>query len=153
MDAWPVHPQTGRLPPNVNPLGSRACYDEGERCAETLFLDYFRQNKVRIKLARIFNMYGPRMHPDDGPVVLNFIIQALRGEDITVNGEGQQTRAFCYVNDLIDGLIRLMDSGANIAGPINIGNSHEVAVRELAEKTIRLSRATSRIVYRPAAAG
>ena len=143
-----VHPQTEEYRGNVNPLGPRACYDEGKRCAETLFFDYFRQHRTRIKVARIFNTYGPRMHPNDGRVVSNFIVQALRGEDITLYGDGSQTRAFCYVDDLIDGLIRLIDTGDAITGPINLGNPHEVPVKELAERIIRLTGSRSRIVYR-----
>jgi len=144
-----VHPQTEDYRGNVNPLGPRACYDEGKRCAETLFFDYHRQHKLRIKVARIFNTYGPRMHPNDGRVVSNFIVQALKGEDITLYGDGGQTRAFCYVDDLVDGLIRLMGTGADFTGPINIGNPHEIPVRELAERVIALTNAGSRIVHRP----
>ena len=134
-----VHPQTEDYRGNVNPLGPRACYDEGKRCAETLFFDYFRQHRTRIKVARIFNTYGPRMHPNDGRVVSNFIVQALRGEDITLYGNGSQTRAFCYVDDLIDGLVRLMATGDDITGPINLGNPHEIPVSELADRVIRLT--------------
>src|SRR6185312_14500023 len=144
-----VHPQTEEYRGNVNPLGPRACYDEGKRCAETLFFDYHRQHRVRIKVARIFNTYGPRMHPNDGRVVSNFIVQGLRGADITLYGDGSQTRAFCYVNDLIDGLMRLMATGADVPGPINIGNPHEIPVRELAERIIKLTGGTSRIVHKP----
>jgi UDP-glucuronate decarboxylase len=144
-----VHPQTEDYRGNVNPLGPRACYDEGKRCAETLFFDYFRQHKVRIKVARIFNTYGPRMHPNDGRVVSNFIVQALRGADITLYGDGSQTRAFCYVDDLVEGLIRLMATGDDVTGPINIGNPHEIPVSELAERVIRLTGAGSRITYGP----
>lgn len=144
-----IHPQNEEYRGNVNPLGPRACYDEGKRCAETLFFDYYRQHKVRIKVARIFNTYGPRMHPDDGRVVSNFIIQALQGEDITVYGDGSQTRAFCFVDDLVDGLIRLMNSETSTTGPLNIGNPDEITVRELAETIIRLTGAGSRIVLRP----
>ena len=144
-----VHPQTEDYRGNVNTLGPRACYDEGKRCAETLFFDYWRQHKVQIKVVRIFNTYGPRMHPNDGRVVSNFIVQALRGEDITLYGDGMQTRAFCYVDDLIDGLMRLMATGPEITGPINIGNPHEIPVRELAERVIRLTGAPSKIVFRP----
>jgi len=144
-----VHPQTEDYRGNVNPLGPRACYDEGKRCAETLFFDYHRQHKVRIKVARIFNTYGPRMHPNDGRVVSNFIVQALRGHDITLYGEGGQTRAFCYVDDLVDGLVRLMATGADCTGPINIGNPHEIPVRELAERVIALTNSRSKIVQRP----
>ncbi len=144
-----VHPQTEAYRGNVNPLGPRACYDEGKRCAETLFFDYHRQHRVRIKVVRIFNTYGARMHPNDGRVVSNFIIQALRNEDITLYGDGNQTRAFCFVDDLIEGFIRLMATGPGITGPINIGNPHEIPVRELAERIIRLTGASSRIVHRP----
>ena len=143
-----VHPQTEDYRGNVNPLGPRACYDEGKRCAETLFFDYLRQHRTRIKVARIFNTYGPRMHPNDGRVVSNFIIQALRGEDITLFGNGNQTRAFCYVDDLIDGLVRLMATGDDVTGPINIGNPHEISVSELADRIIRLTGSSSRIVHR-----
>ena len=144
-----VHPQTEDYRGNVNPLGPRACYDEGKRCAETLFFDYHRQHKTQIKVVRIFNTYGPRMHPNDGRVVSNFIVQALRGEDITLYGDGMQTRAFCYVDDLIEGFIRLMATGPEVTGPINIGNPHEIPVRELAERVIRLTGAASKIVHRP----
>lgn len=144
-----VHPQTEDYRGNVNPLGPRACYDEGKRCAETLFFDYYRQHQLQIKVARIFNTYGPRMHPNDGRVVSNFIVQALRNEDITLYGDGMQTRAFCYVDDLIDGLIRLMGTGADITGPINLGNPHEIPVRELATVIISLTNSRSRIVHRP----
>ena len=144
-----VHPQTEDYRGNVNTLGPRACYDEGKRCAETLFFDYHRQHNTKIKVARIFNTYGPRMHPNDGRVVSNFIVQSLRGEDITLYGDGGQTRAFCYVDDLIDGLIRLMATGPETTGPINIGNPHEIPVRELAERVIRLTGSASRIVHRP----
>ena len=144
-----VHPQTEDYRGNVNPLGPRACYDEGKRCAETLFFDYHRQHKLRIKVARIFNTYGPRMHPNDGRVVSNFIVQALKGEDITLYGDGMQTRAFCYVDDLVDGLIRLMGTTPEITGPINIGNPHEIPVRELAERVMALTNSKSNIVHRP----
>jgi len=144
-----VHPQTEAYRGNVNPIGPRACYDEGKRCAETLFFDYYRQHKTRIKVVRIFNTYGPRMHPQDGRVVSNFIVQALRGEDITVYGDGSQTRAFCYVDDLIEGWVRLMATGDDVTGPINIGNPTEIPVRELAERVIAQVGARSRIVYRP----
>ncbi len=144
-----VHPQTEDYRGNVNPLGPRACYDEGKRCAETLFFDYLRQHRVKVKVARIFNTYGPRMHPNDGRVVSNFIVQALRGHDITLYGDGSQTRAFCYVDDLIDGFVRLMASGDDVTGPINIGNPHEIPVRELAERVIRLTGSASKIVLRP----
>jgi UDP-glucuronate decarboxylase len=144
-----VHPQTEDYRGNVNPLGPRACYDEGKRAAETLFFDYHRQHRVRIKVVRIFNTYGPRMHPDDGRVVSNFIVQALRGAPITLYGDGSQTRAFCFVSDLIEGFIRLMDTSDEVTGPVNIGNPHEIAVRELAERIIRLTRSNSTIEYRP----
>jgi UDP-glucuronate decarboxylase len=144
-----IHPQTEDYRGNVNPLGPRACYDEGKRCAETLFFDYYRQHKTAIKVVRIFNTYGPRMHPNDGRVVSNFIVQALRGEDITLYGDGSQTRAFCYVDDLIDGFIRMMATGPEVTGPINIGNPAEIPVRELAERVIALTGSRSRIVHRP----
>jgi UDP-glucuronate decarboxylase len=144
-----VHPQTEEYRGNVNPLGPRACYDEGKRCAETLFFDYYRQHATRIKVARIFNTYGPRMHPSDGRVVSNFIVQALRGEDITLYGDGSQTRAFCYVDDLIEGFVRLIATGDDITGPINLGNPHEIPVKELADRVLRLTGSSSQIVYRP----
>ncbi len=144
-----VHPQTEDYRGNVNPIGPRACYDEGKRCAETLFFDYHRQHKTRIKVVRIFNTYGPRMHPNDGRVVSNFIVQALRGEDITVYGDGSQTRAFCYVDDLIEGWLRLMATDDATTGPINIGNPMEIPVRELAERIIRQVGAKSKIIYKP----
>jgi UDP-glucuronate decarboxylase len=144
-----VHPQTEDYRGNVNPLGPRACYDEGKRCAETLFFDYHRQHKVDIKVVRIFNTYGPRMHPNDGRVVSNFIMQALRGEDITLYGDGSQTRAFCYVDDLIEGFMRLMATGRDFTGPINIGNPHEIQIRELAERVIGLVGSQTKIVHRP----
>lgn len=144
-----VHPQTEDYRGNVNPIGPRACYDEGKRCAETLFFDYYRQHRTRIKVARIFNTYGPRMHPDDGRVVSNFIVQALRGQDITLYGEGTQTRAFCYVDDLVEGFVRLMGTDDTVTGPINLGNPHEITVRELAETVITLTGARSKLVHRP----
>jgi UDP-glucuronate decarboxylase len=144
-----VHPQTEDYRGNVNPLGPRACYDEGKRCAETLFFDYHRQHRVQIKVIRIFNTYGPRMHPNDGRVVSNFIVQALQGEDITLYGDGMQTRAFCYVDDLIEGMIRLMATGPEVTGPVNVGNPHEIPVRELAERVISQTGSKSRIVHRP----
>jgi UDP-glucuronate decarboxylase len=144
-----VHPQTEDYRGNVNTLGPRACYDEGKRCAETLFFDYYRQHKIRIKVARIFNTYGPRMHPNDGRVVSNFIMQALRGEPITIYGDGSQTRAFCYVSDLIDGFIRLMSTPDAITGPINLGNPVEMTVKGLAERIIALTGSSSKIEYRP----
>jgi UDP-glucuronate decarboxylase len=127
----------------------RSCYDEGKRCAETLFFDYYRQHKLRIKVARIFNTYGPRMHPNDGRVVSNFIVQALRGDAITIYGEGQQTRSFCYVNDLIDGLIRLMNSADDVTGPINLGNPREFTIRQLAERVIALTESESKLEFKP----
>jgi UDP-glucuronate decarboxylase len=144
-----VHPQTEDYWGNVNPIGLRSCYDEGKRCAETLFFDYHRQHELRIKVARIFNTYGPRMHPNDGRVVSNFIVQALQNRDITVYGDGEQTRSFCYVDDLVDGLIRLMDSSDEMTGPINLGNPGEFTIRELAETVIELTGSSSRIVHRP----
>lgn len=144
-----VHPQTEEYWGRVNPIGIRSCYDEGKRCAETLFFDYHRQHKLEIKVARIFNTYGPRMHPNDGRVVSNFIVQALLGKDITIYGDGSQTRSFCYVDDLIDGLIRLMNSDAAVTGPINIGNPSEFTIRELAETVVSLTGTRSKIVYRP----
>jgi UDP-glucuronate decarboxylase len=143
-----VHPQTENYWGHVNPIGPRSCYDEGKRCAETLFFDYRRQHKMPIKIARIFNTYGPRMHPNDGRVVSNFIVQALLGRDITVFGDGLQTRSFCYVDDLIDGLSRLMDTPAEVTGPINIGNPKEFTILELANMVIDLTGSGSRIVHR-----
>jgi UDP-glucuronate decarboxylase len=144
-----VHPQTEDYWGHVNPVGPRSCYDEGKRCAETLFFDYWRQHRLRIKVARIFNTYGPRMHPNDGRVVSNFIVQALLGRDITVFGDGLQTRAFCYVDDLIDGLVRLMNSSDDVTGPINVGNPKEFTILELASLVIELTGSRSRIVHRP----
>jgi UDP-glucuronate decarboxylase len=144
-----VHPQTEDYRGNVNPLGPRACYDEGKRCAETLFFDYHRQHQTQIKVVRIFNTYGPRMHPNDGRVVSNFIVQALQNHDITLYGDGSQTRAFCYVDDLIDGFIRIMATDRDVTGPINIGNPHEIPVRELAERVIAITGSKSKIVHRP----
>jgi len=144
-----VHPQPEEYWGNVNPIGIRSCYDEGKRCAETLFFDYWRQHKLRIKVARIFNTYGPRMHPNDGRVVSNFIVQALRGKDITVYGDGLQTRSFCYVDDLIEGILRLMNSTDEIIGPINLGNPSEFTIRELAETVIEMTGARSKIVNKP----
>src|SRR6188472_2659042 len=144
-----VHPQVESYRGNVNPLGPRACYDEGKRCAETLFFDYHRQHKLRIKVARIFNTYGPRMHPNDGRVVSNFIVQALKGEDITIYGDGRQTRSFCYVDDLVDGLMRLMDSEDGVTGPVNLGNPREFTILELAEKVVALVGGKSKLVYKP----
>src|SRR6185312_2912797 len=144
-----VHPQVESYWGNVNPIGPRSCYDEGKRCAETLFFDYRRQHDLRIKVARIFNTYGPRMHPNDGRVVSNFIVQALLGRDITVFGDGLQTRSFCYVDDLIDGLIRLMDTADAVTGPVNLGNPEEFAIVDLAKAVIALTGSRSRIVHRP----
>ena len=143
-----VHPQVESYRGNVNPLGPRACYDEGKRCAETLFFDYHRQHELRIKVARIFNTYGPRMHPNDGRVVSNFIVQALKGEPITLYGDGSQTRSFCYVDDLVDALMRLMATGDAFTGPVNLGNPHEFTILELAQEVIRLTRSRSKIVRR-----
>ncbi len=144
-----VHPQTEDYWGHVNPIGPRSCYDEAKRCAETLFFDYRRQHQLPIKVARIFNTYGPRMHPNDGRVVSNFIVQALLGRDITVYGEGSQTRSFCYVDDLIDGLIRLMSTDDAVAGPINIGNPTEFSILELASLIVEMTGSRSRIVHRP----
>jgi UDP-glucuronate decarboxylase len=144
-----ISPQSEAYRGNVNPLGPRACYDEGKRCAETLFFDYNRQHKTRIKVVRIFNTYGPRMHPNDGRVVSNFIIQALTGQDITLYGDGMQTRAFCFVDDLIEGFVRMMATGDDVTGPVNLGNPHEITVRELAERVIAMTGSQSRIVHRP----
>src|SRR6185437_4697796 len=144
-----VHPQVESYWGNVNPIGPRSCYDEGKRCAETLFFDYRRQHDLRIKVARIFNTYGPRMHPNDGRVVSNFIVQALLGRDITVFGDGLQTRSFCYVDDLIDGLIRLMDTADAVTGPVNLGNPEEFAIVDLAKAVIALTGSRSRVVHRP----
>jgi UDP-glucuronate decarboxylase len=143
-----VHPQTEEYWGNVNPIGPRSCYDEGKRCAETLFFDYFRQHKLKIKVARIFNTYGPRMHPNDGRVISNFVMQALRSDDITIYGDGHQTRSFCYVDDLVDGLIRLMESPDDVSGPINLGNPSEFTIRELAELIIDLTGSASKIEHR-----
>jgi UDP-glucuronate decarboxylase len=144
-----VHPQTEDYRGSVNNIGPRACYDEGKRCAETLFFDYRRQHGLRIKVARIFNTYGPRMHPDDGRVVSNFIVQALRGQDLTIFGNGTQTRAFCYVDDMIGGFIRLMATADDVTGPINLGNPEEVTMLHLAARIIELTGGKSRLVFRP----
>ncbi|MGN0048880.1 MAG: UDP-glucuronic acid decarboxylase family protein [Bacteroides sp.] len=144
-----VHPQNETYWGNVNPVGIRSCYDEGKRCAETLFMDYHRQCGVRVKLIRIFNTYGPRMLPNDGRVVSNFVVQALQGKDITIYGSGNQTRSFQYVDDLIEGMVRMMDSEDDFIGPVNLGNPGEFTIRELAEKVIQLTESTSRIVYKP----
>jgi UDP-glucuronate decarboxylase len=143
------HPQTEQYWGHVNPIGLRSCYDEGKRCAETLFMDYHRQHNLRVKIARIFNTYGPRMHPNDGRVVSNFIVQALAGEPITIYGEGLQTRSFCYVDDLIDGLVRLMNSSDDVAGPINLGNAAECTMLELAQTIIAITGSPSTIIYKP----
>lgn len=145
-----VHPQPESYWGNVNPIGIRSCYDEGKRCAETLFFDYHRQNNVDIKVVRIFNTYGPRMHPNDGRVVSNFIIQALKGEDITIYGNGEQSRSFCYCTDLIEAMVRMMDSENGFTGPINIGNPNEFTINQLAELVIELTGSSSRIVHLPA---
>ncbi len=144
-----VHPQTERYWGNVNPIGFRSCYDEGKRCAETLFFDYHRQNQVNIRVIRIFNTYGPRMHPNDGRVVSNFIVQALSDQDITVFGDGSQTRSFCYVDDLIEGMIRMMNGPDSFIGPVNLGNPGEFTILELAEKVIRQTGSRSRIIFKP----
>jgi UDP-glucuronate decarboxylase len=143
-----IHPQHEAYWGNTNPIGLRACYDEGKRCAETLFFDYRRQHGLNIKVARIFNTYGPRMHPNDGRVVSNFIVQALRGEDITVYGDGSQTRAFCYVDDLVEGFLRLMDAADDFTGPVNLGNSGEFTILELAEKVIEMVGSGSKIAFK-----
>ncbi len=145
-----IHPQTEEYWGNVNPIGIRSCYDEGKRCAETLFFDYYRERQVRIKVVRIFNTYGPNMHPNDGRVVSNFIIQALRGQDITIYGDGSQTRSFCYCDDLIKGLITMMDTPDNITGPINLGNPTEFTIQQLAEIIIELTGSSSKIKFLPA---
>ena len=144
-----VHPQSETYLGNVNTIGPRSCYDEGKRCAETLFFDYHRQNQVNIRVVRIFNTYGPRMHPNDGRVVSNFIVQALMNKDITVFGDGSQTRSFCYVNDMIEGIVRMMEGSDAFIGPVNLGNPKEVSVLELAEKVINLTRTKSKIVFQP----
>jgi len=143
-----IHPQVEEYWGNVNPIGPRSCYDEGKRCAESLFVNYHKQNGVRIKIARIFNTYGPRMHPNDGRVVSNFIVQALRNEDITVYGDGNQTRSFCYVDDMIVGLIALMNSADEITGPINLGNPHEISILDLAKLIIELTGSSSKIKFK-----
>jgi UDP-glucuronate decarboxylase len=143
------HPQRESYWGNVNPIGPRSCYDEGKRCAETLFFDYHRQHKLEIKVARIFNTYGPRMHPNDGRVVSNFIVQALKGEPITIYGDGQQTRSFCYVDDLIEGFVRLMESPPELTGPVNLGNPGEFSMKELAEKVVDLTGSKSKVTFHP----
>jgi UDP-glucuronate decarboxylase len=144
-----VHPQVESYWGNVNPIGSRSCYDEGKRCAETLFFDYHRENRVEIKVIRIFNTYGPRMHPNDGRVVSNFIMQAIRGDDITIYGDGSQTRSFCYVDDLIDAVVRMMKSPADFTGPVNTGNPDEFTMLELAENILSLTGSKSKLVFHP----
>lgn len=144
-----IHPQTEDYWGNVNPIGPRSCYDEGKRCAETLFFDYWRQYRISIKVARIFNTYGPRMHPNDGRVVSNFIVQALRGDDITIYGDGSQTRSFCYIDDLVDGLVRLMNSEEGLTGPINLGNPNECTIVELAELVLELVQSRAKLVHKP----
>lgn len=144
-----IHPQTEDYWGYVNPIGIRSCYDEGKRCAETLFMDYHRANKVKIKIMRIFNTYGPQMHPNDGRVVSNFIVQALQKKDITIYGDGSQTRSFCYATDLIDGMVKLMNTNDEFTGPVNIGNQDEFTIKELAEKVIKLTGSPSKIVYKP----
>lgn len=144
-----IHPQVENYWGHVNPIGPRSCYDEGKRCAETLFFDYWRQHNLKIKVARIFNTYGPRMHPNDGRVVSNFIIQALRNEPITVYGDGKQTRSFCYVDDMIDGFLRLMETPDDFTGPVNLGNPMEFTILELAEKVIELTGSKSEIIFKP----
>ncbi|MSO91995.1 MAG: SDR family oxidoreductase [Rhodospirillales bacterium] len=144
-----IHPQTESYRGNVNPTGPRACYDEGKRCAETLFFDYYRQHRLNIRVARIFNTYGPRMHPDDGRVVSNFIVQALKGEPLTIYGDGRQTRSFCYADDLIDGLVRLMNAPDRVTGPVNLGNPSEFSMLQLAELVLKLTGSKSKLVNRP----
>ena len=144
-----VHPQPETYWGNVNPIGIRSCYDEGKRCAETLFFDYYRQHRLRIKVARIFNTYGPRMHPNDGRVVSNFIVQALQGQDITIYGDGSQTRSFCYVDDMTEALVKFMNTPDEFTGPLNVGNPDEFTIMELAEKVIKLTGSKSRIVFNP----
>ena len=144
-----IHPQTENYWGRVNPIGPRSCYDEGKRCAETLFFDYHRQHQLQIKVVRIFNTYGPRMHPNDGRVVSNFIVQALRNDDITIYGNGEQTRSFCYVDDLIEAMLRMMQTPASVTGPVNIGNPVEVTMLELAERIIALTQSKSRLCFKP----
>lgn len=143
------HPQDEGYWGNVNPVGPRACYDEGKRCAETLFMSYYHQNKVRVKIVRVFNTYGPRMHPDDGRVVSNFVVQALQNQDITIFGDGTQTRSFCYVADLVEGLLRMMDTPFDFTGPVNLGNPSEISIQELAKIVIRLTGSRSKLVFHP----
>jgi UDP-glucuronate decarboxylase len=144
-----IHPQPEKYWGHVNPIGLRSCYDEGKRCAETLFFDYFRQHKLRIKVARIFNTYGPRMHPDDGRVVSNFIMQALKNKPITIYGDGSQTRSFCFVNDLVEAFVRLMNSDDAVTGPVNLGNPREFTIKQLAETIIDLTGSISTLDYKP----
>ncbi len=144
-----THPQPEDYWGRVNPIGVRSCYDEGKRCAETLFFDYYRQHAVEIKVVRIFNTYGPRMHPNDGRVVSNFIVQAIRGSDITIYGDGRQTRSFCYVDDLIEAILRMMNTAPDFPGPVNVGNPGEFTMLELAEMVIRLTGSRSKLVYKP----
>ena len=144
-----INPQVEEYWGKVNPIGIRACYDEGKRCAETLFFDYYRQHKLKIKVARIFNTYGPKMQPDDGRVVSNFIVQSLKGNDITIFGDGSQTRSFCYVDDLIDGIIKMMNSDDKETGPINLGNIEETSIKEVAELILKLTNSKSKIIYKP----
>jgi UDP-glucuronate decarboxylase len=144
-----VHPQTEEYWGNVNTIGLRSCYDEGKRCAETLFFDYHRQHKLQVKVIRIFNTYGPKMHPNDGRVVSNFIVQALRGHNITIYGDGGQTRSFCYVDDLIDAMVRMMGTNVDVTGPINTGNPHEFTIRQLAELVIELTGSRSKLIFEP----
>ena len=144
-----VHPQTEEYWGNVNPIGERSCYDEGKRCAESLFVNYHKQNNVRIKIVRIFNTYGPKMHPNDGRVVSNFIVQALKNKDITIFGDGTQTRSFCYVDDLLDGMVKMMETDDSVTGPINIGNPVEFSMNELANLVIRLTNSNSNVIYLP----
>ncbi len=144
-----VHPQKEDYWGNVNPIGLRSCYDEGKRCAETLFFDYFRQYHLKIKVARLFNTYGPNMHPNDGRVVSNFVVQALKGDPLTIYGDGSQTRSFCYVDDLVEGLVKLMESADEVTGPVNLGNPGEFTIRELAERVIAKTGSSSEIVYKP----
>jgi len=144
-----THPQAETYWGNVNPIGPRACYDEGKRCAETLFFDYYRQHRLRIKVARIFNTYGPHMHPNDGRVISNFIIQALRGEPLTIHGKGSQTRSFCYVDDMVEGLILLMRTSDEVTGPVNIGNPVEYSILEIAQKILELTGSKSKIIFQP----
>ena len=144
-----VHPQTESYRGNVNPIGPRACYDEGKRCAETLFFDYYRQLKIKIKVIRIFNTYGPKMQPDDGRVISNFIVQSLKNKDITIYGDGSQTRSFCYVDDLVEGIIKMMNSREDFIGPVNLGNPNEFTILELAKKIIKLTDSKSKIIYKP----